>query len=145
VWKFRGYLKYSLVGVLGLGIHLLTLWLFTQYAHLWYIFSALIAIVVASLSNYILNYLWTFSDRKANKIMGYFKYLLSRLLVDGTYLGFLYLMTDYVGTYYLVSATIVQIVTAVLGYVIAVKWIWRRDKVTVPELSDEEMDDEQVY
>lgn len=131
VGRLSGFIKYGLVGSVGFGIHLLVLWLLTEYAHLWYMASATIAIVVAALNNYILNYLWTFSDRKANienKVIGYFQYLLSRGFTEGLYLGLLYVMTDIVGWHYLVSAIVVQVLTAVVGYVIAVRWIWRRRK-----------------
>lgn len=122
------FIKYGLVGSVGFGVHLVVLWLLTEQVHLWYMASAVIAIVVAALNNYILNCLWTFRDRDAglgNKILGYFKYLLSRGFTEGIYLILLYAMTDLMGVYYMASASIVQIVTAVVGYYIAVKWIWK--------------------
>jgi len=127
--KISGYIKYSLVGAVGFGIHLLVLWLLTDYAQLWYMASAVIAIIVAALNNYTLNYLWTFKDKKShinNKIAGYFKYLLSRGFTEGLYLGLLYIMTDIAGYHYITSAIVVQMATAVIGYLIAVKWIWRK-------------------
>src|SRR3972149_4385289 len=119
-----GYIKYGIVGSVGLVIHLMVLWLLTEYVHFWYMASATIAIIVAALNNYILNYLWTVKVRKSyisNKWLGYFKYLLSRGFTEGLYLGLLYAMTDIMGFHYMLSAITIQIVTAVLGYVIAVK------------------------
>lgn len=142
VAKLSGFIKYGLVGSVGFGIHLLVLWLLTEYAHLWYMLSATIAIVVAALNNYILNYHWTFKDKKANihnKVAGYFQYLLSRGFTEGLYLALLYLMVDIVGFHYLVSAVLVQVVTAVVGYMIAVKWIWRRRKYRAKVVIREKM------
>lgn len=132
VSKAQGFIKYGLVGSVGFGVHLLVLWLLTDYGHVWYMASATIAIVVAALNNYILNYLWTFKDKKGNinnKVVGYFKYLLARGFTEGLYLGLLYIMVDIGGVHYLTSAVLVQVATAVLGYVIAIKWIWRQKKV----------------
>lgn len=146
IWKIRGYLKYSIVGAIGFGIHMTTLWLLTEQANFWYLLSAIIAIIVSALNNYILNYLWTFNDRKetiGNPFIGYFKYLLSRGFTEGLYLVLLFLMVDIFGFYYMLSAMIIQIVTAILGYFIAVKWIWKREKVE--ELSEEVMDNERIY
>lgn len=129
IGRIRGYIQYSLVGFVGFGVHLLILWLLTDIVGLWYLLSATIAIVVAALNNYTLNYLWTFKDRKEyidNKVIGYFKYLLSRGFTEGLYLGLLYLMTDIAGVHYITSSIIVQFATAIVGYLIAVKWIWRR-------------------
>lgn len=134
IGKFSGFIKYGLVGSVGFAIHLMVLWLLTDYVHLWYMLSATIAIVVASLNNYILNYHWTFKDKKANinnQFTGYFKYLLSRGFTEGLYLVLLYLMADIVGVYYMASAILVQIVTAAVGYYIALKWIWRKRKKNI--------------
>lgn len=129
--KLSGYIKYSLVGIIGFGIHLLVLWLLTDFGQVWYLLSATIAIIIAALNNYIINYHWTFRHKKQNienKVTGYFKYLLSRGFTEGLYLILLYLMTDLVGLHYLASATIVQFATTILGYLIAVKWIWREKR-----------------
>lgn len=131
--KSQGYIKYCLVGTVGFGIHLLTLWLLTEYAHFWYIGSAMLAIITASLNNYVLNYLWTFRDKKRNiqnKVAGYLQYLLSRGFTEGLYLVLLFMMVDLVGFHYMASAVIVQLLTAFMGYMIAVKWIWRRRKTS---------------
>lgn len=130
--KVSGYIKYSIVGVIGFAIHMLVLWLLTDYAQMWYLLSATIAIMVAALNNYVMNYHWTFRHRKQNienKVVGYFKYLLSRGFTEGLYLILLYLMTDIVGLHYIISAIVVQFATAILGYLIAVKWIWKEKKL----------------
>lgn len=145
-WNIRGYLKYSVVGAIGFGVHMGTLWLFTEKVALWYLLSAILAIIISALNNYILNYYWTFRDNKKainNKILGYFKYLISRGFTEGLYLLLLYLAVDIMSLHYLTSAMIIQIVTAILGYFIAVKWIWK--KFELQELTDEEMDNEYIY
>ena len=129
--RLQGFIKYGLVGSVGFGVHLLVLWILTDKINLWYMASATIAIVVAALNNYTLNYLWTFKDRKSyigNKVLGYFKYLLSRGFTEGLYLGLLLIMVDIAGYHYMVSAVVVQVLTAVVGYVIAVRWIWRQKR-----------------
>ncbi len=131
--RLKGFIKYGLVGTVGFGEHLLVLWLLTEYVQMWYMASATVAIIVASINNYILNYHWTFRDRKSyinNIIVGFFKYLLSRGFTEGLYLVLLYLMVSIVGLHYLASAAVVQIATAIVGYLIAVKWIWKKVEVT---------------
>jgi putative flippase GtrA len=118
-----------MVGAVGFGVHLLVLWFMTDIVHFWYIGSATVAIIVAALNNYILNYHWTFKDRKShinNVFIGYFKYLLSRGFTEGLYLVLLYVCVDIIGWHYLISAIAVQFATAIVGYLVAVKWIWKR-------------------
>ena len=64
---------------------------------------------------------------------------LMRGFTEGLYLALLYLMVDIVGFHYLVSAVLVQVVTAVVGYMIAVKWIWRRRKYRAKVVIREKM------
>src|SRR3989337_2845103 len=99
-----GYIKYSLVGVVGAVINFSALWLLTEQAHLWYLLSATIGIVLAATNNFVLNYLWTFKDRKHlihNRFIGWFKFLLSVSVTDGVYLWLVYLFTDKVGWHYM--------------------------------------------
>lgn len=158
MWKIiarlSGYIKYCLVGAVGFVVHLAVLWALTDLVHFWYMWSAVIAIIIAALNNYVLNYLWTFKDRKShinNIVIGYFKYLLSRGFTEGLYLVLLYLMTDVVGLHYLVGAMVIQALTAFVGYIIAVKWIWRRRATKRTKLAKRmiaslgDMKDERAY
>lgn len=138
VAKLSGYIKYSLVGLVGVGIHFATLWLLTEQAHLWYMGSAAIAIVLAATNNYFLNYHWTFKDRKGNipnHFVGWFKFLLSIGMTEALYLGLLYMFTDKVGYHYMLSAFLSLSLTTVLRYIVATKWIWgsKRAKKTTKQ------------
>ncbi|KKM69126.1 hypothetical protein LCGC14_1453950 [marine sediment metagenome] len=129
--KLSGFIKYGLVGSVGFAIHIFVLWFLTDIMHLWDMYSVVIAIVVAALNNYILNYHWTFKNKKGNvgnRVVGYFKYLLSRAFTEGLYLILYYIAVHKMGYYYLTSAIMIQVVTAVLGYIIALKWIWKPQK-----------------
>jgi len=135
--KLRGYIKYSLVGMVGVGIHFGVLWLLilTEQVHLWYMGSAAIAILLASTNNYFLNYLWTFKDRKgniSNHFVGWFKFLLSIGMTEALYLGLLYLFTEMVGYHYMLSAFISLSLTTVLRYKVATNWIWGKKKAKQP-------------
>ncbi len=131
-----GFIKYSIVGTFGAAINFSTLWVLTDKFHLWYLLSAIIGIILASISNFVFNYLWAFRGKKGNfnnKIVGYFKYLLSRGVTEGLYLVLLYVMVDIVGWYYMTSAVVIQILTAIMGYVIVAKWVWK-DEASLTKL-----------
>jgi putative flippase GtrA len=54
--------KYAIVGASGFFIDAGFLYLLTQYGHIWYIFSEAIATLIAFLTNYTGNTLWTYRD-----------------------------------------------------------------------------------
>lgn len=123
-----GYIKYSLVGVIGAILNFSVLWLLTEKAHLWYLLSATIGIVIAASCNYALNYLWTFSNRKhqiKNHFQGWAKFLASVSVTEGAYLYLVYLFTSQVGWHYMVSAFVSLSLTSVVRYVTANKWVWK--------------------
>ncbi len=127
--KFSGYIKYSLVGLVGAVIHFPLLYWLTDYVHMWYIASATISMLCAATSNYILNYLWTFKDRKGsinNLFIGWLKFLVPIGILDVIYLGLLYLFTDIFGVYYMVSAFVAVCFITVVGYLISSRWIWKK-------------------
>jgi putative flippase GtrA len=57
LWKFT---KFCLVGGVGFLIAYSLLWILTEKAGMWYMFSALIAQVAATLWNFWANLKWTF-------------------------------------------------------------------------------------
>ena len=54
------YIKFCIVGGIGVVINMGILWVLTEQFHLWYMLSNLIGIGVAMTSNFTLNFLWTF-------------------------------------------------------------------------------------
>jgi dolichol-phosphate mannosyltransferase len=46
------YLKYIVIGGIGMGINILSLYILVEYMNLWYIFAEILAIIVATLWNF---------------------------------------------------------------------------------------------
>ena len=58
----RRLLKYAIVGTSGFLIDAAILYMLTQYGHMWYIVSEAFATLVAFVTNYIGNTVWTYRD-----------------------------------------------------------------------------------
>lgn len=58
------FILFAIVGLLGSGIHLLTLWIFHLLVNLQFLSAQLIAIFVAMTGNYFLNNNFTFQDKR---------------------------------------------------------------------------------
>jgi dolichol-phosphate mannosyltransferase len=129
--KLSRYIKYSLVGLVGAAIHFAVLWALTEKAGLWYIGSAIIAITLASINNYLMNYHWTFRDKKSNisnMFIGWLKFLASIGATEAAYLGLLYLFTDKAGCHYMLGAFFSLSLTTIVRYIIASRWVWAKGK-----------------
>ena len=130
LYKFR-ILRFGIIGVSGVLIHLPILYLLTEFVRLPYLLSAIIGIICASTSNYFLNHFWTFSGQRSaapNHFLGWGKYQLMSGITDGLYLGTLALLVELGGIYYMLSATLAMVIIFIFKYLVAKHWIWRRHK-----------------
>jgi len=128
LFKFR-ILRFGIIGLSGVVVHLPILYALTEFVGLLYLWSAIISIICASTSNYFLNHLWTFSGQRSaahNHFLGWGKYQLMSGITDGLYLGTLALLVELGGIYYMLSAGLAMIIVFVAKYLVAKLWIWRR-------------------
>lgn len=58
----RRGLKYAVVGTCGFLMDVALLYAFTQYGHIWYITSEILATLVTFVTNYWFNTYWTYRD-----------------------------------------------------------------------------------
>jgi len=124
LYKFR-FIKFSLVGLSGILVNLAFLFLLTEVVGFSYIWSAIFASVISITNNYTWNYLWTFRDKKTGLIQGWFQYLIMAGIASWLYLLLLILLTETLGIWYMLSATIAILVTFVLRYFVASRYIWK--------------------
>ena len=58
----RRAVRFACVGLVGVGVNSLVLWLLTEWAHVYYLISSVFATSAAILSNFVVNHVWTFAD-----------------------------------------------------------------------------------
>ena len=89
--------------------------------------SYLISFIVAVANNYLWNSLWTFKDKEAST-KGLSKYILvscSTLLIRET---ILYILTDILGLWYMLSGLIVIIIASLINFILSRKFVWNKTK-----------------
>jgi dolichol-phosphate mannosyltransferase len=126
-WK--RFLKFCAVGAFGVLVNEGLLWLLTDGFGLFYLYSAMVSIEISIISNFVLNNLWTFRDRRltsGNIFIRLAKYNLTCLVGVGLNLAVLWLMTEVLGVNYLISNLFGIAVAVVWNYSASMKWIWIR-------------------
>ncbi len=63
------FFKFSLVGIVGVAVNYAFLFVFDKIFHFYYLIAAGLAIEISIISNFILNHIWTFKDRKRGNIL----------------------------------------------------------------------------
>lgn len=105
--------RYTLVGGLAFVVDFGLLFFLTEYVRLHYLISATISFLVGLLVNYVISTQWIFRDSKIkNKKVEFI--LFGLIGVIGLILNnvLIYLFTDVVGLYYMLS----KLVTAIIVY-----------------------------
>jgi 2-polyprenyl-3-methyl-5-hydroxy-6-metoxy-1,4-benzoquinol methylase len=59
------FIKFAIVGGVGAVINIFFTFCFTQFFHIWYIFSLILATAIAMVCNFYLNNSWTFTTQKS--------------------------------------------------------------------------------
>jgi len=125
---FFRMIKFSIVGVIGAGINTGFLWILTDLAGLYYLFSSVVAIEIAIMMQFMMNDRWTFRDRKTTDAGQFIKRIFkSNLWRSGglaVNVGVLYLFTAYIGVYYLLSNIFGIVCAFSLNYILESRLTW---------------------
>ena len=130
------FLKFGLVGLSGVLVNEGLLWLLTENLGLYYLLSAAIAVETAIITNFILNDIWTFRDRRTpgnRSLLGRgLKFNLVSLGGLGINIAILWTVTEVVGISYLISNLIGIAGATLWNFTINTLWTWRAKPYSEP-------------
>lgn len=120
-------LKFSTVGFSGLLVNMGVLYVLSDYFHIFYIISSIIAIETSIITNFFLNDLWTWSDREKKiflqrLIQYHISVGLTAILVNWLLLIF---FTEVLGIYYLISNMLGIAAGTLLNFIINDIWTFK--------------------
>lgn len=123
------FLKFCLVGLSGVLVNLGLLQLLTEIVGLFYLVSAVFSIESSVLSNFILNEIWTFRERRTSPIKDVlnrmFRFNVVSLGGLSINMAILFLLTESFGMHYLISE-LFGIGGAVLwNFTLNTWWTWK--------------------
>jgi dolichol-phosphate mannosyltransferase len=126
----KDFIKYSLVGLSGVGVNLGIYALLTRYYGLSEVIAPIFSIEAALISNFLLNNFWTFGKRlNQSKIRVKFLkfHLVSGFAAIINYLIFLTLFFTF-GIYDILANLIGIAIAAIVNYIINSNWTWKDNK-----------------
>ena len=100
----KRFLKFAVVGVIASAIHILFLYMFTEFLSIYYLISSFFAFIIANIINFILNKSWTFEEKIIHKTLNkYVFFLFFSTIALVINLLFLYIFSELFGVYYIIS------------------------------------------
>lgn len=123
------FIKFSIVGGSGLVVNTVALYVLATFVfgERLYMLAAAISLELSIINNFLLNEYWTFRDRTvAGEFLKRFvKFHGSRIAGFFTTLTILYVLTDVLGVYYLISNLIGVLVGMGVNYLTSNFWVWQ--------------------
>lgn len=121
------FIKFAIVGLLGTLINLVILYYFTEYFKIYYLHSAIIAFFVAASSNFALNRIWTFKNKANGAVLNkYIKFLIVSLVALSVNIVFLYIFTEFMQIYYIVSQIFAIGISMIINFIGNKIWTFQK-------------------
>ena len=116
--KRKKILRYLIAGGTATGVNLALLFVFTDWLGVWYLFSAIASFVVAFFVSFFLQKLWTFQDKSRGLLKRQMAiYFLIAMISLSANTGFMYLLVDVFGVWYLLAQVFTAAVIAVWNFI----------------------------
>ncbi|MEM1586973.1 MAG: glycosyltransferase [Candidatus Bathyarchaeia archaeon] len=128
--ELQRLLKFVMVGVSGVLVNEGLLFTLTELLGIHYLLSALISIECSILSNFALNDVWTFRDRRGHGTRSLLKRMVKSNIGFGAgvllNLLVLFLLTELGGLHYLISNLLGIVAAFIWNFLISMRWIWKQ-------------------
>jgi dolichol-phosphate mannosyltransferase len=121
-------IKFALVGLSGILVNMGFLYLLSELLHIYYLIASIIAIEISIISNFFLNDLWTWSDRKKKKLFNrLYQYHIS-VGLTAIFVNWLllFILTEVFGIYYLISNLIGIGCGTLFNYILNDVWTFKK-------------------
>ena len=130
--RWLSFIKFNIVGLLGVFVNEGVL-LLLALGGVYYVYASALAIEVSIVSNFILNDLWTFRDRRhghiAVRLLKFNGLMMIGLVVN---LAILYVGTTYFQIHYAISNLIGIGAAFLVRYELSVRYAWiRKEEISV--------------
>lgn len=123
--KYLKYVKYVISGGVAAFANITSLYVMTEYGHIYYLLSATISFLIGFIVSFALQKLWTFQDTgRVNMHWQAFLYFMTSLFGLGLNTFLIYILVEFVHVWYVAAAVLSGLVIAVINFSIYRKFIF---------------------
>ncbi len=126
---FEEAVRYMIVSIIGAFLNLAVLYFLTEFFGFYYLVAAAIGTIIAGINNFTLDKIWTFKETlKKRYFIEYLHFFGFGLFTLSISLAILYVLTEFVGIFYLVSQVIAMLVGWGLHFIFNKLYTFRSEK-----------------
>ncbi len=117
--KYKTGIKYIISGGMAAAVDLGGLFILTEIAGVWYLFSAVIAFVLSLLTSFLLHKFWTFRENSLQRIKKQFIFFTALALLNlALNILLLYVAVDILNIWYMAAQFVIMGVLAFMNFII---------------------------
>jgi putative flippase GtrA len=121
--------RFLVAGGIGFGINIVSLYVFTDVFHVYYIISTVLAFLIAFSVSFTLQKSWTFKDAsRENMHVQLSMYLAMQLTNLGLNTGLMYVFVEYLHIWYIFSQVIITTILSIVVYTVNKKYIFNQQE-----------------
>ena len=131
------FFKYCVGGGIAFIVDFSLLYIFTEYAGFWYLWSATLSFAVAALVNYLIQRFWTFKSKEKRAVRQFLLFMAVQivgLFINNTTM---YSLVEYLGLWYIFSKAVAAIIVLIWNFwaskmfVFNKKFINKKDQIII--------------
>ncbi|MEA1962813.1 MAG: GtrA family protein [Patescibacteria group bacterium] len=126
--KYKIYIKYIISGCTGALVNLATLFILTEFAHIYYLLSAIIAFFVSLAVGFNLQKKWTFRDNNKKvfkQAVFYFVITGANLLINT---ALLYFLVEKLEIWYMLAQVVIYGSLSIFSFVLYKFLVFRKEE-----------------
>jgi len=108
--------KYSIVGVSGTTIDIVTLFILVEFLSISVILGSVFAFLIAATNNFFLNKAWTFSNKNRNYQHQYVKFMMVSVVGLSITISLMWLFNSFLGIWYILAKLITSACVLIWNY-----------------------------
>ncbi len=114
--RFQQFLKYCIGGGLAFITDAGLLFVFTEYGHLWYLFSATLSFSIAAVVNYSFQYFVTFKDTRGEIKKQFAMFLFIAVVGLALNNSLLYIQVEWLGFWYMLAKAVAAVIVLIWNF-----------------------------
>ena len=128
ILKYKVYIKYIISGCTGALVNLSTLFILTEFAHVYYLLSAVIAFFVSLTVGFNLQKKWTFRDdnkKVFKQVALYFTITGANLFIN---MSLLYFLVEKLDVWYMLAQVIIYGSLSIFSFILYKFLVFKKEK-----------------
>ncbi len=120
------FIRFAISGGIATIVDLSLLYTFTEFFHIWYLFSAALSFVVGSITHYSISRLWVFSSNNGDRIKEFISFFTIHSMNLSISLTLVFILVEYAQMWYILAKILTVLITTFVNFFLQRKFTFNK-------------------